>query len=108
MMALELGESALLLFKSGYMVSLTALGVMIVLAFRVNADYHDGLYLLLGSISALFFVFGWGGEHFLWPIPGLIWQIGLVYLMFTLGLFVGWLLPFDSDVLVRKPIEPDQ
>lgn len=98
------GSTELLLFRIVYFVALTCLGSMIYLAFRVRYDYHDGIYVLLGTTSVLCFSFSWGGEHFLWPIPGFVWLLGIILLTFILGLFIGFLLPFDSDVLVRKPI----
>ncbi len=97
----------LLLYRTVYFVALVALGSMIMLAFRVHADFHDGVYWLLGTVAFLCFAFSWGGEHFWWPIPGLVWLIGILFLMFMLGLFLGFLLPFDSNVLIRKPIERD-
>lgn len=99
------GATEILLFKIVYLVALICLGSMIVLAFRVRADFHDGVYILLGTTAALCFAFSWGGEHFSWPIPGLVWLAGILFLMFMLGLFLGFLLPYDSDVLIRQPIK---
>lgn len=98
------GVAEVLLYRIVYFVAMACLGSMIFLAFRVRADYHDGVYWMLGTIAILCFTFSWGGEHFLWPIPGLVWLLGIILLTFMLGLFLGWLLPFDSDVLVRKPL----
>lgn len=97
-----LGTPELLLFKMGYMVGTLALASMIYLSFRIDADYNDGIYWMIGSIAFLLFVFGVGGENFNWTTPGLVWAIGAVYLSFAFGILVGWLLPFDSDVAMRK------
>lgn len=97
----------LLLYRTVYFVALMCLASMIVLAFRVHADFHDGVYILLGTTAALCFAFSWGGEHFWWPIPGLVWLVGILFLAFMLGLFIGWLIPFDSNVLVRQPLQRD-
>lgn len=75
---------------------------MLLLAFRIDKDYHDGIYLLFGTVAFLCFSFSWGGENFGWPIPGLIWLVGIVVLSFMQGLFLAFLLPFDADVLVRR------
>lgn len=93
----------LLLYRVVYFIALVTLGSMIILAFHVDADYYDGVYWLLGTVPMLCFAFSWGGEHFTWPIPGLIWLLGILLLAFMLGLFLGWLLPWDADVVVRRP-----
>lgn len=97
------GVTELLLFKIVYFIALVCLGSMILLAFRVRADYHDGVYVLLGSTALLCFIFSWGGENFTFIIPGLVWLIGIIFLAFVLGLFLGWLAPWDADVMVRQP-----
>lgn len=99
------GSTEILLFRIVYIVALICLLSIIVLAFRVKADFHDGVYVLLGTTAGLCFAFSWGGEHFAWPIPGLVWLAGILFLTFMLGLLLGFLLPYDSDVLIRKPIQ---
>lgn len=101
------GGTELLLYRVVYFVALVGLASMIVLAFRVGADFHDGVYVLLGTTTMLCLAFSWGGENFSWPIPGLVWLVGILFLTFMLGLFIGWLIPFGSNVLIRKPIERD-
>lgn len=97
-----LGMPEMLLFKMGYMVGTMAVASIIYLSFRVDADYNDGIYWMIGSIAILLYIFGWGGENFSWPTPGLAWAVGAVYLSFAFGILIGWLLPYDSDVVMRK------
>lgn len=109
MITLQTGThgAELLLYRIVYVVGMMCLASMIILAFRVRADFHDGVYILLGTTAGLCFAFSWGGEHFWWPIPGLVWLVGILFLTFMLGLFMGFLLPFDSNVLIRRPVERD-
>lgn len=104
---LQIGVTELLLYRIVYFVALVAIASMIILAFRIPYDYHDGIYLLFGTTAILCFTFSWGGEHFAWPLPGLVWLLGIIFLSFMLGLFLGFLLPFDSDALIRAPLPPE-
>lgn len=97
-----LGMPEMLLFKMGYVVATLAVASVIYLSFRVDAEYHDGIHWVIGSIAFLLFIFGWGGENFHWPTPGLAWAAGAIYLSFTFGILIGWLLPHDANVAMRK------
>ncbi|WP_330633741.1 hypothetical protein [Halocatena halophila] len=97
-----LGTPELLLFRMAFAAGFAVLAAIIFLSFRIDADYNDGIYWVLGSIAGLLFLFAAGGENFSVPIPGLIWGIAAIYLTFGFGILVGWLLPYDADVAMRR------